>query len=165
MRIAARDVKSGKVGSAVRWVEIPDLSSRRLAMSSLILSERKIQTTTSQENDITKLASLELPLNVDGRFDRSSQLRYVVYIYNASAGKTGTSQPNVTIQTRVLQGGNVIMSSALPVTTEGQDPMRLGFVAEIPLNSLPPGRYELQVIAQDNITKSNTSQRVSFEVK
>lgn len=165
MRIAARDVKNGKVGSAVKWVEIPDLSSRRLAMSSLILSERKIQSAASQEKDIIKLASLELPLNVNGRFDRSSQLRYVVYIYNALMGKAGTNQPNVTIQTQVLQDGNMIMSSTLPVSIEGQDPMHLGFAAEIPLHTLSAGRYELQVTARDNTAKSNVSQQVSFEIK
>jgi hypothetical protein len=166
MRVAARDIKSGKVGNAVRWVEIPDLSSRRLAMSSLMLSEQKKSEAAQKENDITKLASLELPLSVDGRFDRSSQLRYLVYVYNASLGKTRTNQINITVQTQILRGGNIaIMDSTLPVSTEGQDPMRVGFAAEIPLNTLPAGRYELKVIAKDQTAKSSTMQRVAFEIK
>lgn len=166
MRVAARDMKSGRVGSAVRWMEIPDLSSRRLAMSSLILSERKKETATTQETDLTKLGAIELPLSVDRRFDRSSQLRYLVFIYNASSGKTGKNQADVTVQTQILQGDNiVVMSSTHPVSTEGQDLTRLQFAAEIPLNMLSGSRYELQVIVRDNTTKSSTVQSVDFEVK
>src|SRR5882762_2514225 len=33
VRVAARDSKSGRTGSAMQWIEIPDLSSRRLILS------------------------------------------------------------------------------------------------------------------------------------
>src|SRR5215212_5211701 len=34
VRVAARDDKTGRVGSAVEWIEIPDLSARKLSLSS-----------------------------------------------------------------------------------------------------------------------------------
>ena len=40
VRVAARDVKNGRIGSARQWIEIPDLSLRKLALSSLILAKR-----------------------------------------------------------------------------------------------------------------------------
>src|SRR6185436_13260109 len=37
IRVAARDDKSGRVGSAAQWIEIPDLSSKKLTLSTLML--------------------------------------------------------------------------------------------------------------------------------
>ena len=37
VRIAARDDKSGRVGSAMQWIVIPDLSTHQLTLSSLLL--------------------------------------------------------------------------------------------------------------------------------
>ena len=46
VRASARDEKSGRIGSAHAWVEIPDLTKKQLAMSSLLLAER-----TSDDDD------------------------------------------------------------------------------------------------------------------
>src|SRR4029079_17014917 len=37
VRVAARDEKSGRVGTALQWVVIPDLGSRHVTLSSLLL--------------------------------------------------------------------------------------------------------------------------------
>ena len=37
VRVAARDDRTGRVGSASRWIEIPDLASKRLTLSNLML--------------------------------------------------------------------------------------------------------------------------------
>ena len=163
VRVAARDVQSGRVGSAVQWIEIPDLSNRRLALSSLILSERANDDKT---NHVTNVGPANLPVLVDRRFARTSELRYIIFVYNAAPGKTGTFQPDVTLQTQILRGNDVVVTSrARPISTEGQDPTRLSYAAEISLGTLPAGRYELLVLVQDRIAKSNSSQRVGFEVK
>ena len=164
VRVAARDAKSGSVGSAVQWIEIPDLSKRQLALSSLILSERTNDPGAKQEKSAADIGAL--PVLVDRRFARTSELRYIMFIYNAAQGKTGTAQPDVTIQTQILRGNDVVVTSpASPISTKGQDPARLPYAAEISLDTLPAGRYELLVMVQDRIAKSNSAQRVSFEVK
>jgi VWFA-related protein len=166
VRVAARDVKSGRVGSAVQWIEIPDLSKRRLALSSLILSERANDGKTTPAHDVTNIGAASLPAPVDRRFARTSELRYIVFIYNALPGKTGTARPDVTLQTQILRGNDVVVTSPLsPISIEGQDPTRLSYAADIPLNTLPAGRYELLVLVNDRIAKSSSAQRVSFEVK
>src|SRR4029079_18296368 len=47
VRVAARDDKSGKIGSAHAWVDIPDLTNKKLAISSLLLGERTQVTMTN----------------------------------------------------------------------------------------------------------------------
>ncbi len=43
MRVATRDLKTGRIGSAVQWVEVPDLKSRKLALSSLLVAETRAE--------------------------------------------------------------------------------------------------------------------------
>ena len=164
IRMAARDAKSGHAGSAVQWIEVPDLSKRRLALSSLILSERSGDGQTKPRDNEGTDAGLRVM--VDRRIPRTSQLRYMIFIYNAARGEAGAAAPDVTIQTQLLRGDSVVLTTpARPISTEGQDPARLAYAAEISLDGLPAGRYELRALVQDRAAKSDSTQRVSFQVE
>ncbi|HEV2707356.1 MAG TPA: VWA domain-containing protein [Pyrinomonadaceae bacterium] len=172
MRVAARDAKSGRTGSATQWITIPDLSSRRLALSSLLIGEwtgeaeskavlDKVAASAAAADDALAGARL----SVDRRFPRTSRLRYVVFIYNASRGRAQSVSPDITLQTQVLRGREVVLASPpRTVSLAGQDPTRLPYAAEIPLSGLPPGRYVLEVTVADRNAKANAAQRVGFEV-
>lgn len=164
MRVAARDVKNGRIGSAVQWIKIPDLSSRKLTLSSLILSEQENERTkVSTENNVTDAGALQLPVSVDRRFARSSRLRYMVFIYNAAKG---ANQPDVSLQTQIFRGKTIVLTTPMnPISVTGQDPMRLPYAAEIPLNSFLPGRYEMQITVRDRASNTEAAQRVAFEVE
>ncbi|HLL73792.1 MAG TPA: VWA domain-containing protein [Pyrinomonadaceae bacterium] len=166
VRVGARDVKGGKVGSAVQWIEVPDLSARRLTLGSLILSERTGDAEDAEDNGAAGAGEANLRAAVDRRLARTSHLRYVTFIYNASRGKAGTLPPDVTVQTQVLRGQDVLITTQPgPVSAEGQDPARLAYAAEISLAELPPGSYELVVRVQDRIAKTDSAQRASFEIR
>jgi len=94
VRVAAVDPRQGRAGSAVRWIEIPDLGSKALTLSSLIVGERKTeseaqpfppnQTEAARTASTLRLASL----NIDHRFSSSSHLRFVTFVYNAIGSLT-----------------------------------------------------------------------------
>jgi VWFA-related protein len=166
MRVAARDVKSGRTGTAVQWIEIPDLSSRRLALSSLLLSEQTGDGKQLQTGSTFETIFADTGISVDRSFVLSSRLQYLVFIYNASRGRNGQAKPDITLQTQVFRRNSLVIESPTrQVSTEGHDPARIPYAAEIPLNALIPGRYELLVIVRDQTAKTNTEQRISFEVK
>ena len=162
IRVAARDVKSGFTGSAVQWIEIPDLSKRKLELSSLILMESANGNTGKPENKETTNERVI----VDRRILRTSRLRYLLFIYNAIQGKTGIAKPDVTVKTQVVRGKQILLTSpAHQISLEGQDLSRLQFAAEVPLSSLLPGFYELLVEVRDNNAKSDSQQHIIFEVR
>lgn len=166
VRVAARDVKSGRTGSAAQWVEIPDLTKRRLATSSVIISERAADIKAGRANGAAGAAAANPRFVVDRRVARNSNLRYITFVYNASRGKTGTMPPDVTVQTQILRGSEVVVTSQPSrISVEGKDPDRLPYAAEISLDRLPAGRYELLVLVEDRIAKTDSRQRVNFEVK
>src|SRR5687768_1997508 len=91
VRVAARDEKTGRIGSAHAWFEIPDLTKKQLAMSSVMLGERRQQTMSnvSDPGTVNPIA-----MSASHRFRRNSTLRFLVFTYNASAS-TADQKPDV----------------------------------------------------------------------
>ncbi|HKR61558.1 MAG TPA: VWA domain-containing protein [Pyrinomonadaceae bacterium] len=164
VRVAALDRSSGQTGSATEWVEIPDLSKQGLAMSSLIVAERKLSKSAAEKKSDALVEGV--PVSVDHRFERSSNLRFLVYIYNAARAAAANAQPDVTLQVRILRDGQpAITMPPSKLSPESQDPTRLAYAAEIPLQGMRTGQYVLQVTATDSISKASASQSVRFEVQ
>ena len=98
VRVAAVDAKQGRAGSAVCWIEIPDLTSKALTLSTLIVGERKTEMesepSSADASDPSKSpeAIRQVYLNIDHRFAGSSLLRFLTFVYNAS-GTPATDAP------------------------------------------------------------------------
>ena len=169
VRIAARDAKSGRTGAATQWIEVPDLKSRTLALSSLLVGESKqddaAAATGTSSNETQPVATAQL--DVARSFARSSRLRFLLFIYNASRGAAGTTAPDVAIQVQVLRDDQPILTTALrKVSTEGvTDLARLPYAAEIPLDKMLAGRYLLHVTVIDRLAKKSASQQLRFAVE
>jgi hypothetical protein len=135
-------------------------------MSSLIVGKRKSD--AAQEAVEKKADDVVggVPLSVDHRFERSSALRFIVYIYNAARGATATAQPDVALQVQIFRDNQPVVTTPLrKLENEAQDLARLAYAAEIPLQTMTAGQYVLQVTAIDRIAKTSASQRVRFEVQ
>lgn len=162
-RVAVRDVRTGHVGAANAWIEIPNLSDHKLTLSSLLLGERP-------RLGFADPATLTLPgsvlLSIDRRFKRDSFLRYLVFVYNSARANTD-SAPDVVVQIQVLRDDQPVATTALKrVSTDGvQDTQRLPYAAELPLDGFPTGHYLLLFTAIDRIAKSSASQQVRFEIQ
>jgi VWFA-related protein len=162
VRVAVRDDKSGKVGSAHAWIEIPDLANKKLAMSSLLLGER----TQAMMTNVSNTAGVSpVALSASHRFQRESTLRFLVFAYN-SALSPADQKPDVAVQVQVVRDDQPVLTTALrKLNTDGvADLARIPYAAEIPLNELLPGRYMLHVTLIDRVSKQSTSRQTHFDV-
>ena len=153
VRVAARDERSRLLGAASQWVVIPDLSSRQLTLSSLIVGLEGVGERGAGGGHVQ--------WSVDKRFARGSRLRFMTFVYNASA------PANLSARVQVFGAGREV--SATPhqkVTADAQtDPARVPFTAEIDLGALQPGRYTLQVTVEDRAAGKTASQQTAFYVR
>jgi VWFA-related protein len=160
-RVAVRDKNSGKTGSARAWVEIPDLSNRQLALSSLLLGER-----TQRSINVSNNVEDNTPVNISAahRFRRESNLRFLVFVYNATS--TPDTKPDPAIQIQVVRDDQPVITTGLRrISTDGIiDLHRIPYAAEIPLADLAPGRYFLLVTVIDRVSKSSASRRTRFDI-
>jgi hypothetical protein len=161
VRVAVRQRKTGRTGSALQWIEIPDLARGRFELSSLFLGERRREEIVAANNTNTPQAIM---VDVDHHFPRASVLRFQTYVYNATRNATA---PDVWIQAQVLRDKRQVI--ALPVskvpTHSSPDAARLPYWAEIGLDQLPAGRYVLLVTATDRATGTSVSQRSNFVIE
>ena len=164
VRMAARDARSGRTGSAMQWIEIPDLKSQKLLMSSLLIGERA---DTPLPANLNPAAIPTATMSVSHRLPRNSYLRFITYIYNASRGTNGTAEPDVALQVQVLRDDQPVITTTLrKVQTAGiTDMARLPYIAEIPLSGMLAGRYVLQVSVIDRLAKNSATQRTEFEIE
>lgn len=178
IRVAARDVKNGRIGSARQWLEVPDLSLRKLALSTLILAKRQ----TNATEPVKKINGiLPAELSIDHQFERSTHLRFLAFVYNAARGlksdaptvdasasslaAPGTA-PDVAIQVQILRDNQPVFTTPLRriETNPETDLARLPYAAELPLSDLVPGRYLLQVTVIDRIAKTSATQSTGFAI-
>jgi len=152
-RVAARDEKTGRVGSAIQWIVIPDLTKSQLTLSSVLLGGQVLEDKSTPH----------VQLSVDHTFPRTSQMGYWVFVYNAKRDASG--KPQITVLTQVLRDGHSVMSSQKKVSNTGPDLERIPFGEELALNTLAPGKYDLKVIVTDGVAGTSASQVADFVVR
>ncbi len=159
VRVAARDARTGRTGSAIEWVEIPDLKRGRFSMSSLFIGEREGAGLDKSASSVAE-SMLFQPRRL---LARGSRLGFVTYIYNATSGTQG---PDVALQVQVFRADQPVITIPLRrvKTDANTDLKRIPYAAEVNVSQLPMGRYVLQVTAIDRTSKTTTSQQINFEV-
>jgi VWFA-related protein len=156
-RVAARDERSGRVGSAIQWIVIPDLAKSQLTLSSVLLGGQLLE-------DKAHAGDPHVQLSVDHVFSRSSQLGYWVFVYNAKRDASGN--PQVIVQTQVLRDGQAVLSSPpRRINNIGPDAERIPFGEELALKTLAPGRYDLRITVTDNVAGTSATQLADFIVR
>ena len=157
VRVAVRDENSGNVGSAMQWIVIPDLATKHLHLSSVLLGGKVLENSASQD------ATPQVQFSVDHRFARSSPLSFWIFVYNARRDATGA--PNLIVKSEVWRGGQLVTATpSRTIKSSAPDPDRIPFAEQIPLANLARGHYELVVTITDNVGVTSATQTIDFEV-
>lgn len=177
-RVAIRDPKSGAVGSASQFIEIPNLKKNGLTLSSLIvenLTEEKWASIVGSNTAIKSDGEASTADSTDSTNDTSLRvfrsgtvLRYGFEIYNAAAPNGQKQQ--LTAKVRVFRDGKPLLDGVEnSVQLDGQaDHGRIRYSGAMSLGkAMPPGDYILQVIVTDKLGKAKrnlASQFIQFEI-
>ncbi|MGH9969358.1 MAG: VWA domain-containing protein [Pyrinomonadaceae bacterium] len=153
VRVAVRERKSGRLGSAMQWIAIPDLKDGSFSLSSIFIGDF----------DANASLSGKLSLNGDHRFPSRSRLGLFVYMYNAARGQ---GVPDIALQIQILRDGQPVVTKPLvKVATDGlADFTRIAYGEDISLSALAPGRYVLRLTAIDREAKKSAEQQTQFTV-
>jgi hypothetical protein len=158
LRVAVRDVATGRIGSAGQFVDIPNLQSGQLAMSGIVMREQHAARATNSSSDDVRAGPAVR------RFHQGATADFGYMIYNAN------QMSQLTAQARLYRDGKMVLSpDPVAVSRQGQsDPRRLTNRASLPLASdLAPGDYVLQIIVTDAADKQKprvASQWIDFEI-
>jgi VWFA-related protein len=165
VRVAARDNESGLTGSAAEWIEIPDLATRRLTLSSLLVGGQFVGSTRKQETGGGAESAEQVQFSVERRFKKGSHLNFLTIIYNAARSSNGAA--DLETQVKITRDGQSIVTGPTRklALVPGTDTARIPYSADIALQTLPAGRYLLQVMISDRIAKTNATQQITFDIE
>ncbi len=155
LRVALRDATTQRIGAAGQFVQTPNLSGGKLALSDVLL----YADADSRTDDQTWRAL------VRRRFPPGASLVFGYTIYNAAVDKK-TSLPQLTTQTFVFRDAVKIYSSEkTKVTADHADLKRIATGARLQLGpAMTPGEYVVQIVVEDQLAKRTVTQVTQFEV-
>jgi VWFA-related protein len=163
VRAATRDGRSGRIGSAMQWVEVPEMK-KQFTMSSLFLGERPAgqARVAAKPEDIPR----SVLLSVDRRFARDSHIRFLTYVYNAAAAGA-SSPPDVALQVQIFRDDQPVFTAPLVKlkTNEAAAHSALPYMAELSLGGFQPGSYVIQITAIDRAAKASAARRARFFIE
>ncbi len=160
VRLTVRAARVRVAGLASQRVEIPDLTSERLTLSSLFLM--RAGELVSAGEPAGAESSLVLS-QARRRFRRDEILHLRLYAYNPRRDAGGAA--SLTWQARILRGGTAVVTGALEpmVVGEVQGPP-IPHTGRMELGSLEPGDYEIEVTVIDQNAGENATRRVGFTI-
>jgi hypothetical protein len=164
VRVAVRDERTAHLGSAWRWVEVPDIGRRSLAVSDVVLyTEAAVDPGEPASSASQESAGLR-DVQASRRYTRGANLYYVAFAYRPQRSDPGGPDDVVT-QAQVWahdrpQGASPVQSvvfadEAAPASVSGR----------IALEGLGPGDYELRVFVIDRKTQATVQKRVGFTIE
>ena len=156
VRIATLDKTSSKIGTAGRFVEVPDLTKKKLAVSGIVLGTAA----ASFGGDPDRIAD-----DTGTRwFPQNSNVDFAFVTYNAANAKP------LMMEARLFRDGkNVYSGAEVPIDAGNQpDPNRLLVNGSVKLTpDLEVGNYFLQIVIFERDDKKKTPrvvQWVDFEI-
>jgi VWFA-related protein len=166
LRSGVRDSGSELLGTSMAWVEVPDLTGGKLALSSIYLgrepgAKEKSRQGAAVSPDLSGPRTLE-----DKAFFKSGDvIVYRLVAYNAAAKEAG--KPPAMVKTDILQGEKLVYEGKwqdMASRTIRNDNKGIEIGGRMSLE-LPPGIYELKVSARDSKSKKQTERTVIFEME
>jgi len=157
VRLAAREDATGLLGSAWGRVEVPDLDSGRLTLSSLFLL-KDVAAPGARPDGAPVLRSIQ----DRPRLRRTESLYVQVYVYNPKRDASGAI--DMVSQAEVLRTGS-LLGEAAPEPMEGEPRGPVLHLSRIRLQRFEPGDYELRVTVTDRNAKTMAARSVAFTVE
>ena len=154
VRVATRDINSGRIGSAQQWIEIPDIRLRHLTLSSLLLGLQSVGEAKGSGG------SPQVQFNVDHRFARNRRLGFAAFVYNANQGAS------ISFQARILKMGQPVVATRWQkIPMSSQDAARILCSGDISLDAIPAGQYTLELMVTDDVLKTSASEQTRITVE
>lgn len=164
-RMVLRDPESGLLGSASQFIQVPDLTKKRLALSGLVLTPGPDEPGAAKP---APAASSEInPSPAVRRFARSSLIDYGAVVYNATFDPP-TGKPQLSAQTEVYQNGKRIYQSPERPIEGGIEGKLIECRGRLRLTGFPPGDYLLHLVVTDTLAKqkyARAEQWIDFSVR
>jgi len=156
LKFVVRENQTGRMGSFETDLDVPDLKSQPLKMSSIVLaSQLQPAKKGAAANPLIRDGQEIIP-NVTHVFSSGQHMRLYFEVYDparsAASGQTSTPGVHLLASVAFYRGNNKVFESSLVELTElnARERKAGAFQLDLPLASLKPGFYTCQVNVVDD---------------
>jgi GWxTD domain-containing protein len=163
--IVIKDVQSGNVGVVNSRLAVPRYDDAKLDASSLILADQ-IEHVPAKQIGAGQfvLGSSKVRPRLNGDFTTTDKLGVYMQVYNLKPDDT-THKSAATFQYTVKKGNEQIMQFNETSAEMKQTGDQVTIERLLPLATLAPGKYTLEIDATDTLSKQTISRTADFTVK
>jgi GWxTD domain-containing protein len=163
--LVIKDVHSGNVGVVNSRLQVPRYEDEKLEASSLILADQ-IEHVPAKQIGAGQfvLGSSKVRPRMEGDFTTADRLGIYMQVYNLKPDEK-THRSDSSFQYTVKKGDQQVMQFKETGGDMKQTGDQVTIERLLPLATLTPGKYTLEVSATDALTKQTISRSAEFTVK
>lgn len=163
--VVIKDAQSGNVGVIDAPIRVPLYEDEKLDASSLILADQIHAVATSQLGQGPfVLGSYRVRPRINPEFSTADKMGVFLQLYNLKLDPE-SHKSNVSVSYRVTKDGQQIWKQDESSEQLNQAREQITIERNLPLSSLAPGRYNLEVYVLDLLTNQTISRTADFTVK
>lgn len=163
--LVIKDVQSGNVGVVNSRLQVPRYEDDKLESSSLILADQ-IEHVPAKQIGTGQfvLGSSKVRPRLEGDFTTADKLGIYMQVYNLKPDDK-THKSNATFQYTVKKGGQQVLQFKETSADMKQTGDQITIERLLPLTTLAPGKYTLEINATDTLSNQTISRTADFTVK
>ena len=165
--IVIKDVKSGNVGVVNTRLQVPRFEDDKLETSSLIVADgAKLEHVPSKQIGSGQfvLGSTKVVPRLDGEFNGNEKLGIYMQVYNLKPDEKTHKSTSSFVYT-VKKGDQQVMQFKETGESMKQTGEQVTIERLLPLGTLTPGKYSLEVVATDGLSNKTVTKTAEFVVK
>jgi len=165
--LVIKDVQSGNVGVVNTRLAVPRFEDEKLESSSLILADGgKLEHVPSKQIGTGQfvLGSTKVVPRLEGDFTTAEKLGIYMQVYNLKPDDK-THKSSATFQYTVKKGNEQVMQFKETSADMKQTGDQVTIERLLPLSTLAPGKYTLEISATDTLSNQSISRSADFSVK
>ena len=165
LSVVVKDDLNGHMGSMELGIQVPHFDEEKLSHSTLILADKIEPLPTSQVGSGPfVIGGSRVRPNVNRTFTRDQTLGIYMQVYNLAVDPQ-THRPSAEVQYEIAKEGKSILTQAEQVAKMQNAAQQITLQKKMPLNSLQPGKYSVQIKVTDNVKNQTITQTDTFEVR
>ncbi|HEX4536608.1 MAG TPA: GWxTD domain-containing protein [Candidatus Acidoferrum sp.] len=163
--LVIKDVQSGNVGVVNSRLQVPRYEDDKLETSSLILADQIEHVPAKQiGNGQFVLGSSKVRPRLEGDFTTADKLGIYMQVYNLKPDEK-THKSSATFQYTVKKGGEQVLQFKETSADMKQTGDQITIERLLPLSTLAPGKYTLEINATDALSNQTISRTADFTIK
>jgi GWxTD domain-containing protein len=163
--LVIKDVQSGNVGVINSRLQVPRYEDDKLESSSLILADQIEHVPAKQiGSGQFVLGSSKVRPRLEGDFTTADKLGIYMQVYNLKSDDK-THKSSATFEYTVKKAGAQVMQFKETSADMKQSGDQVTIERLLPLATLPPGKYTLEVVASDTLNNQTIKRSADFSVK